>query len=49
MKDKGKHLVVALTVSTMLIVFNIIAVSQGTAQEYYNLIEQFMFDIPPST
>jgi len=36
-----KHIVIALTVSTLLILFNIIAVTTGSADAYYSQVEQF--------
>jgi len=37
-----KHLVIALTVSTTLILFNIIAVTSGTADAYYSEVENIL-------
>jgi len=37
-----KHLVIALTVSTTLVLFNIIAVTSGTADTYYAELEHFL-------
>ncbi len=37
-----KHIVIALTASTLLILFNIIAVTTGLADAYYSQIEQFL-------
>ena len=37
-----KHLVIALTVSTTLVLFNIIAVTSGTADPYYSEVEHVL-------
>ncbi len=37
-----KHLTVALTLSTMFIIFNIVAVTQGVAADYYSQIVQLI-------
>ena len=42
MTHSNKHMVVALTVSSALIIFNIIAVTQGTTGDYYSQIKQFI-------
>ena len=47
MTHPTKTMALALTVSTMLIVFNIIAVTQGTAENYYSQIEQFIVSLLP--
>jgi len=39
-----KHLVIALTVSTTLVLFNIIAVTSGSADVYYSEVEQFLLN-----
>jgi len=40
-----KSLLLALTVSTVVIIFNIIAVSQGTAEIYYSQLEQVIINL----
>ena len=42
MTHPKKHMVVALTASTMFVIFNIIAVTRGTSENYYGQIEQFI-------
>jgi hypothetical protein len=42
MTHSRKHMAIALTVSTILIIFNIIAVTQGTTDNYYSQIKQFI-------
>lgn len=43
-----KQMAAALTISTTLIVFNIIAVTQGSAEAYYTQIEQFLTELLPT-
>lgn len=45
MPASKKHIVAALTISTAFIVFNIIAVTQGTAEAYYTKLEYFLFNL----
>jgi hypothetical protein len=47
MTHPTKTMAAALTVSTMLIVFNIIAVTQGAAENYYSQIEQLIVSLLP--
>ena len=47
MTHPKKHMAVALTISTMFVIFNIIAVTQGTAENYYSQIEQFIVSLLP--
>jgi len=42
MTHPEKHILTALTVSTTLVIFNIIAVTQGTADPFYHQLEQFV-------
>jgi len=37
-----KHITFALAVSALLVVFNIIAVTNGSAEVYYSEVEQFI-------
>ncbi len=37
-----RHMLIALTVSTLLVVFNIFAVTSGDAGNYYHLAEQLI-------
>ena len=37
-----KRIIIALTLSAMLVIFNIIAVTQGDATDYYGQIKQFV-------
>jgi len=39
-----KHIVIALTLSTTLVLFNIIAVTSGSADIYYSEVEQFLLN-----
>ena len=43
-----KRIVIALTISTMFIIFNIFAVTQGTAADYYGQLEQFINSFLPT-
>ncbi len=43
-----KHMLIALAVSTMFIIFNIIAVIQGTAATYYSQLEQLIIRLLPT-
>ena len=45
MTHPKKHMAVALTISTALVIFNIIAVTQGAADAYYSQIEQFVVNL----
>jgi len=45
MDHSKKQLAIALTLSTMFIILNIIAVTQGTEQSYYSKIEQFIVSL----
>ena len=47
MTASNKHMMIALTISSMLVLFNIIAVLSGSATSYYNQIEQYIFDALP--
>ena len=40
------HIVIALTVSVALVLFNIIAVTSGSADIYYSEVEQFLLNFP---
>jgi len=42
MNVSGKHITIALTLSVLLIIFNIIAVTQGTADNFYYQIEMLL-------
>ena len=42
-----KHIVIALTVSTTLILFNIVAVTSGSADAYYSQVEHIIRSILP--
>ena len=42
MMHSNLHMVMALAISVMFIVFNILAVTQGTAENYISLIGQFI-------
>ena len=45
MVDFKKHMALALTMSAIVIVLNIIAVSSGTADVFYLEVEQFIKDL----
>ena len=47
MTHPTKTMAAALTVSTMLVIFNIIAVTQGAAEVYYSQIEHFIVGLLP--
>lgn len=47
MTFSNKHLMIALSISTMFVIFNIIAVLSGSATTYYSQIEQTIFDLLP--
>ena len=42
MTHPTKTMAMALTVSTILVIFNIIVVTQGTPDNYFSQIEQFI-------
>jgi hypothetical protein len=42
MAHSNKSMVMALTISVMFVIFNILAVTQGTAENYISLIGQFI-------
>ena len=44
----GKHMMIALTISTMLVIVNIVAVLSGSATTYYSQIDQLVFDLLPT-
>ena len=48
MTAQKKHMAAALTLSTLLIIFNIIAVTQSTAVDYYSQLEQFISSLLPT-
>ena len=48
MSAPEKHIVTALAISTTLVVFNIIAVTQGTAEPYYTQLEHFFSNLIPT-
>ncbi len=47
MTTSKKHLVIALTLSTLFIVFNIVAVLSGSAATFYSQIDQFILGTLP--
>ena len=47
MTHSNKNMVTALTASTVLIIFNIIAVTQSTEKDYYSQIEHFIINLLP--
>ena len=47
MTHSNKNMVTALTVSTVFIIFNIIAVTQSTEKDYYSQIEHFIINLLP--
>jgi len=47
MTTSEKHMLVALTLSALFIIFNIIAVLSGSATTYYSQIDQFISNILP--
>jgi len=47
MNHSIKPMIVALSISTMLVIFNIIAVTQGTSENYFGQIEQFIVKLLP--
>lgn len=48
MSTSEKHMVIALTLSSLFIIFNIVAVLTGSATIYYSQIHQFLFDALPT-
>jgi hypothetical protein len=44
MTTPDKYMMTALTISTMFVIFNIVAVLSGSATTYYSQIEQYIFD-----
>ncbi len=44
MTTPDKYMMTALTMSTMFVIFNIVAVLSGSATIYYSQIEQYIFD-----
>ena len=47
MNTSEKHMLIALTLSAMFIIFNIIAVLSGSATTYYSQIDQLILNILP--
>ena len=47
MTNPTKTMTLALGISTMLVIFNIIAVTQGSAENYYSEIEHFIANVMP--
>ncbi|MBE9560826.1 MAG: hypothetical protein IMF15_08550 [Proteobacteria bacterium] len=47
MTHPTKTMALALTLSTMFVIFNIVAVTQGTAENYYSQIEHFIATLLP--
>jgi hypothetical protein len=47
MTNPTKAMTLALSISTMLVLFNIIAVTQGSAEIYYSEIEHFIANAMP--
>ena len=47
MTQPTKTMALALAVSTMFVIFNIVAVTQGTAENYYSQLEHFIADLLP--
>ena len=47
MTHPTKTMAAALTVSTMFVIFNIIAVTQGSAEAYYSQIENLIVSLLP--
>ncbi len=47
MTNPTKTMTLALSISTMLVLFNIIAVTQGSAENYYSEIEHFIANVMP--
>ena len=45
MIDFKKQMTVALTMSAIFIILNIIAVTSGTAELFYLQIDQFIYDL----
>lgn len=45
MIDFKKQMAVALTMSAIFIILNIIAVTSGTAELFYLQIDQFIYDL----
>ena len=44
MTTPDKYMVTALTMSTLFVIFNIVAVLSGSATTYYSQIEQYIFE-----
>ncbi|MCG6938514.1 MAG: hypothetical protein LJE83_10140 [Gammaproteobacteria bacterium] len=47
MAHTNKHMVLALAISVMFVIFNILAVTQGTAHNYISLIGEFVNKLLP--
>ncbi len=47
MTHPEKQMVTALTISSVFVIFNIIAVMMGKADIYYSHIEQFLVNLLP--
>ena len=47
MTHTTKTMALALTLSTMFVIFNIVAVTQGAAEGYYSQIEHFIATLLP--
>ena len=48
MTTAEKRMVIALTLSTLFIIFNMIAVISGSAATYYSQLEQIIFNVLPA-
>jgi len=47
MNTSEKHMLIALTLSALFIIINIVAVLSGSATIYYSQIDQFILNILP--
>jgi len=47
MTAPDKHMVTALTISTILVIFNIVAVAEGSAAIYYTHMENLISNLMP--
>jgi hypothetical protein len=48
MTISNKHMMIALIIATMFVIFNIIAVLSGTAITFYSKLDQLVFELLPT-
>ena len=48
MTISNKHMMIALIIATLFVIFNIVAVLSGSATAFYSQIDQLVFDLLPT-